>query len=401
MSSKIPFSIVIITRNEESKLPRLLKNCKEFLADGGEIIVMDTGSKDDTIKIAKEAGCITYEVGDQFAFYVSKQQATKLTKRFMLDGGTSLFTANQRIFHFGNARQHASTYATNDIIFSIDASDLLLSFDYKTITKKILEENKARFRYRQFYGGSDLEISRIYDRRVDKWSGCIHEILSMNFKKEQEFICNDKILRVKHDNDKVVVRNYASGLAMDNIKFPNDARWYYYLGREFYYNKLHKSAINILEKYAVMKHAWLPERSDAYCLIGKCHEGISDKYEDITKPENAEIRLVERSKAVLSYLKAFELYSDRREPLIALGYLHLKDKHFRKAICYARAAMAIPSGLSSFAENVGNYTHEPHQIIYRSCSWLGMKDEGRVHWKEALRFLPDAKWIKDHASFFE
>src|SRR5688572_28515320 len=115
------------------------------------------------------------------------------------------------------------------MIFSIDASDVLLTFDYKLIAKKINDEKIQRFRYKQVYGGAELEIARIYNKKTDSWEGCIHEILTMNYDKKLEYVCNDTILKVKHDNDKVVVRNYIGGLAFDIIKYPNNPRWYYYL----------------------------------------------------------------------------------------------------------------------------------------------------------------------------
>jgi glycosyltransferase involved in cell wall biosynthesis len=50
-------SVVIITLNEEANLSRTLASVKPLVADGqGEIIVVDSGSKDRTIEIAKSFG---------------------------------------------------------------------------------------------------------------------------------------------------------------------------------------------------------------------------------------------------------------------------------------------------------------------------------------------------------
>ncbi len=50
-------SVVLITHNEESNLPRTLASVLPLLSDGlGEIIVLDSGSTDRTLEIAREYG---------------------------------------------------------------------------------------------------------------------------------------------------------------------------------------------------------------------------------------------------------------------------------------------------------------------------------------------------------
>src|SRR6201987_3429947 len=50
-------SVVIITHNEEANLGRTLTSVKPLVADGkGEIIVVDSGSSDRTVEIAKSFG---------------------------------------------------------------------------------------------------------------------------------------------------------------------------------------------------------------------------------------------------------------------------------------------------------------------------------------------------------
>lgn len=52
-----PFSVLILTLNEEADLPR----CLESIAGCDDIVVLDSGSRDRTIGIARQAGARTYQ----------------------------------------------------------------------------------------------------------------------------------------------------------------------------------------------------------------------------------------------------------------------------------------------------------------------------------------------------
>lgn len=53
MTGKIPLSVAIITKNEEKNLPRLL----ESVSFADDVVVVDSGSTDQTFEIAKNFGC--------------------------------------------------------------------------------------------------------------------------------------------------------------------------------------------------------------------------------------------------------------------------------------------------------------------------------------------------------
>lgn len=51
---KLPLSIFIITKNEEKRIVPTIKAVKNWV---DEVIIIDSGSEDDTVKIAKKLGC--------------------------------------------------------------------------------------------------------------------------------------------------------------------------------------------------------------------------------------------------------------------------------------------------------------------------------------------------------
>ena len=60
----------MIAKNEEENLAALLTTAKDIV---DEIIIVDTGSTDKTVEIAKEFGAIVYEEGDRFCYELTEE----------------------------------------------------------------------------------------------------------------------------------------------------------------------------------------------------------------------------------------------------------------------------------------------------------------------------------------
>ena len=78
------FSVVVIAKNEAKMLPRLVESLKEFTSRGGEIVCLDTGSKDGTPEIARKLGCKVTEVGERFITHITEEQAKAINDQFIV-----------------------------------------------------------------------------------------------------------------------------------------------------------------------------------------------------------------------------------------------------------------------------------------------------------------------------
>ena len=67
-------SVIIITRNESARI----KACLESVAFAGELVVVDSGSTDDTVAIARAAGARVLETDDWPGFGPQKNRALEL-----------------------------------------------------------------------------------------------------------------------------------------------------------------------------------------------------------------------------------------------------------------------------------------------------------------------------------
>ena len=365
-------------------LPRLLFTLEDFVERGGELLLMDTGSSDDTIAIARHYGARIEEVYGQFDSKLDRDQAVEIDRRFAIEGDAPLATPEERMFHFGDARQHAGLLAANDFVLQPDAGDQLSAMDVDAIDQAIAAGGVSAFEYTQHYGNDVLRIARFYDRNCYRWKGRVHEVLfpttdgpplpKVRWDKTQ--------LAVRHHHDPFKARSYLAGLALEVMDRPEEPRWWHYLGRDLLYHYKYRSAIAVLDKHVAMESAWITERSQSCCFIGECYEELGSI-----------------SEAKAAYRRAFELDATRREPLLRLAKLCCERREFEDAVNYATESLAIPQ-TNAYPELEVYYTWFPHSLLYWSLFWLGRKREAREHWEIYRSLAPLHTILREHARLF-
>ena len=72
-------TLYAIAKNEEKNIEKFLKNAKKF----SDVVVVDTGSTDNTVQLLKDAGIKVYEhpqTREEFDFSVARHQALSYVK---------------------------------------------------------------------------------------------------------------------------------------------------------------------------------------------------------------------------------------------------------------------------------------------------------------------------------
>jgi glycosyltransferase involved in cell wall biosynthesis len=380
------FSIVVIARNEAHTLPRLVRSLEAFMRRGGEVLVLDNGSVDDTVGVARRYGCRVEEAGSTFDARLDEMQAETIERRFARDGEGPLVRPGDRVFDFAAARQHAGWLATNDLVLQLDASDEVAALDVERLEARLTSQPDCVLEYGLQLGGVTLMVSRLYDRRRRHWKGRVHEGLYSNEASPpgpaSRIRCTERELLIRHHKDEGKPRSYRAGLALDALAHPEQPRWKHYLGRELYYYRWYRSALAVLEEHVAMTDGWSAERSQSLCFIGECLEALG-------KPDAA----------ADSYRCASTVDGTRREPLLRLAALCSRRGDFQGAATYAAEALTI-ARTSAYAEPDANYTWLPHSLLYWSLFWLGRREEARRHWETCRRLAPGDPQVRDHARLF-
>lgn len=216
----------IICKNESAMIDR----CLNSLVGVNEIVVVDTGSTDDTVKIAK--------------------------------GWTDkVFTDYKWADDFAEARNETLKHATGDWIISIDADEILLTpiSDIKKQLEDIGDFNALTVKMK-WDDNHSHNVPRIFKSGL-KWTGKIHEYVTCNAKPSNVVIKYEK--SPTHDTDPD--RNLRI-LLTDT----DNPRSQFYLANEYWDKGNIEKALEWYLKYIPLS-TWRYERADANLRVARCY----------------------------------------------------------------------------------------------------------------------------------
>lgn len=360
------FSIALIARNESKTLPRLIESLNDFKLRGGEILLLDTGSTDNTPETARQLGCKVHEVGERFLITLNEETAKKINEKFIIGNEAPIVKAGDKQFDYASARNYIAEFASNDVIATPDCDEVYTKLDLDKINEAIasgVEQLEYNFVFsHDEFGNEAIKFlhSKFYNRKKAHWVGIIHEVLTGDTKRQ---FLPEEIIKLEHyQNVETDRSHYLRGLAIDCFNHPDNDRNSHYLGRELFWTNRPKSAAKELLRHINMNR-WPAERAQSMIFLGDITNNVS------------------------WYHRAFELDSSRREPLIKLAEYYFRTDDAQKTACFAAAALEIQTS-GFYADNQAHYTHYPHEMMYWALWKLGRIGESRKHWEAALSYQP-------------
>lgn len=385
------FTIALIGRNEGLTIPRLVASLGEFKNRGGEILLLDTGSTDNTVEVAKSLGCVVVSVGDQFQIRIDKDKAEEINKKFVVENETPVILMGNTLFDFASSRNFIANIAKTDWIWMPDCDESFTHFDLEEIEKAISNKNVDRLEYEYIfshdaYGNPAIRFmhSKMYRKSNLEWKGIVHEVLTLKDGKiplPATYLPEDQVLLEHFQNNETNRSGYLKGLALDCYLNPESDRNSHYFAREMLFNGRPLSAIKEFERHLAM-NKWVTEASQSMIFIG-------DAYRRMEKDPTS------------YYERAFEMEPNRREPLIRLAeYYSSKDDH-QKVVEYAEKSLSILRG-NFYADYQEHYTYRPHDLLYKAYWYLNNKEKSKENYDISASYKPHDPWIlKDRRFYYQ
>lgn len=267
-------SLCMIVKNEEDTLARCLNSVKEIV---DEIIIVDTGSTDQTKEIAKEFSEKIYDF--------------------------------QWIEDFSAARNYSFSKATMDYIFWLDADDVILPEDGKKL--KELKDSLdpavdiVMMKYNTGFDAQGNVTFSYYRERLSKRSGNykwyepVHEYLLYGGKIISVEICvtHQKIHPAQPGRNIAI---YEKIIAEGRELTP---RGLYYFSRELKDHGRFQDAIKYFTDFLNSEKGWVEDNICACGELAKCYKAIGDNNNELP-----------------ALLKSFEYAAPRAETCCQIGY---------------------------------------------------------------------------------
>lgn len=297
----ISISLCMIVKNEEDVLSRCLNSIKDVV---DEIIIVDTGSSDNTKKIAKN------------------------------------FT--DKIYHFNwcddfaKARNYSFSKATKDYILWLDADDVILPKDVKLLKslKNDIDKNTDIVMMKYNMGTNDdntPSLSYYRERLIKnfknyKWVGRIHEVITPtgNVIYSDIAITHKKI----HISDPLRNLRIFEKMIEENEKL--DTRQKFYYAREIYYSGNFTKAIEKFNDFLNEDDKWVENTISALLDLSICYNKINDKQNEIS-----------------TLFKSFEYDIPRSQTCCYIGNYFLRNNNINQAIYWYKLASTLTSNLES------------------------------------------------------
>ncbi|MFC4777726.1 glycosyltransferase [Paenibacillus sp. GCM10023252] len=351
----ITISLCMIVKNEEQVLARCLDSVHSVV---DEIIIVDTGSTDRTIEIAK--------------------RYTQHVHHF------------KWIDDFAAARNEAFSKATMSHILWLDADDVLLDADRKKLTllKLTLGEHVDSVLMDYHLSADEngqvttsLKRNRLVrSDRGFRWVGAVHEYLAVSGTSIDGGIAVTH-LREEHDRDRNI-RIYEAMLQQGQTLSVRDL---YYYGNELLDHGHYERAIASYEQFLATKQGWVEDCIAACGKLADCFAHL-DRHED----------------ALRYALRSFEYDTPRAEFCCRIGYWFLQQERYQTAVHWYKTASELddPKARMSLT-NRACQTWLPHLQLCVCYDRLGMTELAYEHNERALAYRPADSVILNNKRYLE
>ncbi len=339
--------VYAICKNETGFVQRWVQS----MSEADEIVVLDTGSSDDTAQRLKSMGVnVVTESIVPWRFDSARNRSLELVPE---DADICVCTDLDEVFEPG-WRNH-------------------LEAAWKEGT------GQARYRYTWSFTEDGKEgvvfwIEKAHSRFGYRWVHPVHEVLQWTGKEHPGIMVTAEGVQLNHFPDSGKSRGqYLPLLELSVKEDPEDDRNMHYLGREYLYKGRWDDCIRTLKTHLSMSSArWKDERAASMRYIAKSYQMKGEK-----------------GKARDWYLKAIVEAPHLREPYMDLASTLYEEKKWDGVLYFTDCALQIASRPKTYICEAASWGSLPHDLRAMAFFYTGRYEEALEEEKKALGVEPE------------
>lgn len=317
---KYKICVYAISKNEEKFVDRWV----DSMSEADQIFVLDTGSKDKTIKKLKKRGVIVKKKKIKpWRFDIARNESLKLVPD---DCDICVCTDLDEVFEKGWRDKLEN-------IWKDETNHLRYNYNWK------LDENNHPIV--NFY------IEKIHSRKNYQWTHPVHEVLTYIGDAPENFQTTDEITVNHYPDDKKSRSNYLPLLELSVQEDPEDDRNMHYLGREYmYYGKWNKCIDTLIKHLNLKKATWKDERAASMRFIAR-------SYQHLNRFDEAKMWLDKAIKET-PYL---------RDPYVEYALLEYHLENWDQVIYYCNQALQITNHEKTYINEPFSWDYTIYDLL--------------------------------------
>lgn len=358
MQNKLKICVYAICKNESKFVDRWINSMKE--AD--EIVVVDTGSQDDTVEKLQKHGAKVY---------------------------SKVFTP----WRFDEARNYSLSKVPEDVDVCVCTDlDEVFEQNWREKIEKIWIKNfttqlKYKYVWNVLENGEDgmaFTYEKIHARKGFEWIYPVHEILKCSLITNN--IVYQPALVLRHFPDPTKSRaQYLQLLELSVQESPDSDRNTHYLAREYMFNGKYNLAIKYFKKHLKMKNSvWKEERSASYRYIADCY-----------------VNLGKNKMAEKNYKHSVSECLYTREPYLSLAKFYYENEDYLLCIFTLKNMLEIQNKTYSYITKPECWNEFPYDLLSMCYYFLKDYNNACKYCKVALEINSSDNRLKNNLKIFE
>ena len=363
-------SVYAISKNESKFVDRWV----DSMSEADEIVVLDTGSTDDTVARLRARGVkVTERRIDPWRFDIARNESMKLVSP---EAAILVCTDLDEILRPGWRTRLVKAW----VDFTIDNRRPPTTAQYEYVWSFNADGSD----------GHKFMYEKVHAPGVALWCHPVHEVLDYGGREKRTVTVPG--MRLEHHADPMKSRaQYLGLLEMSVAEDPEDDRNMHYLGREYMFRGRWEDAIRTLQRHLSLPRAvWKAERAASMRFIARC--------------ENA---LGHPDRALDWFRKAMDEAPDQREPAVELAQFAYDrtiddaenaQKWWTVVIEGAERALQIAKQDLSYLTESDAWGAKPYDLLSLAYWYTGRKDEARRMLDRAIELSPYDPRLRENRS---